>query len=78
MKDGIFCIEKKDYEITLDTGKKLLITGEKVVGVFGLDDEHYFEGAIFSKMPRGYVFDGSLILNKKEFDEQVKSVSEIG
>ena len=42
---AFFVLRKKDCEITLDTEKKLLITGEKEVGVFRLDDEHCFDGS---------------------------------
>ncbi len=46
----------------------------KIVGRFGKDDEHYFEGANFNMASR---LEGSLTLSKKDFYSMVSSWHEV-
>ena len=63
---GIFAVECKPYEITLDTGKKITVENEKLIGFFTDDDG--FTGVCLD--PNGDDWEISEItLSKEEFDE---------
>lgn len=65
----------KDYEVTLDDGKKEMVSGDVYIGVWQEDGSFY--GAWFTDENGRIQFAGEVHLTKKEFDEQIESWSEI-
>ena len=79
-KSIIACI-MKDYTIQDDKGKNIRIKNEKRVGYFcsSGNNEEYFYGIIFdwNENKQSYSDGGTAYLSKKEFNEKVKSFTEV-
>lgn len=71
----------KDYTIKNDKGKDIWVKNEKRVGYFtnSGNDEQYFYGFCFDwyEKEQRYVDGGTCYMSKKEFNENVKTFTEV-
>ena len=77
MNKLIACVVKP-YEITLESGRKILVDNERWVGYITEDDDDgYFRGAEFALEEDGWEDCGYLKLSREYFESHVQSWKEV-